>query len=351
MQNITIATSERETLIIEMKRETKPSRRLRMHIALLASDGLSPTEISRALFCSRTTVYAVVSRFLRYGRASFNDHARRGPKPLLGKEADERVEHLLEEDSPTSHGWLRSRWSCKLICLQLLRERLAEASRETVRRALHRLEFRWRRPRPAAPERDSPEQIEEKRERLGDVRGMIEEACSFFQDETKLETNPKVGFSSWMRRGKQRPLPTPGTNRKVWISGALNFRTGRLHWVSGDRRDGELFIKLLDELRRTYRCHKKLHIATDNDGSHISKRVKEYVADSAGRVNLHPLPSWSPESNPVEVVWWSLHEAVSRNHQCAGLEDLVELAGNYLKERQPFRPKLGEVYDHLERPP
>jgi Homeodomain-like domain len=29
-----------------------------MHIVLLASDGLSPTQIARVLFCSRTTVYA-----------------------------------------------------------------------------------------------------------------------------------------------------------------------------------------------------------------------------------------------------------------------------------------------------
>ena len=57
---------------------------------------------------------------------------------------------------------------------------------------------------------------------------------------------------------------------------------------------------------------------------------------------MHPLPSWSPESNPVELVWWSLHEAVSRNHECAGLDDLVEFAEGYLEERQPFGPKLGE---------
>jgi hypothetical protein len=137
----------------------------------------------------------------------------------------------------------------------------------------------------------------------------------------------------------------------VWISGALNFKTGRFHWVSGERRDGELFIKLLDKLRGTYRCHRQLHLAVDNDGSHLSKRVKKYVEDSGGRVNLRPLPSWSPESNPVELVWWSLHEAVSRNHECAGLDDLVEFAEGYLGERQPFRPKLGEVYDRLERPP
>ena len=353
MENITITTEERKDLIIEMKREVKPSRRLRMHIALLASDSLSPTEISRVLFCSRTTVYAVAGRFLREGRRSaFDEQGRRGPKPLLGEEANERVERLLEEGSPTDHGWLRSRWSCKLLALQLLRERTAATSRETVRRVLHRLGFRWRRPRPVPPERGSEEHEEEKRERLEDVLSMVEEAAagSFFQDETKLETNPRVGFC-WMRKGRQSPLRTPGTNRKTWISGALNFRTGRFHWVAGERRNDELFIRLLDKLRRTYRCYKELHLATDNDSSHISKRVKRYVEDSVGRIRLHPLPSWSPESNPVELVWWSLHEAVSRNHECAGLDELVEFAEGYLEERQPFRFKLGEVYGHLERPP
>jgi putative transposase len=350
MESISLTPQQRKDLIIEMKRERKPSRRLRMHIVLLTSDGRSPTEIARVLFCSRTTVYAIASRLLREGRAAFDDRRRRGPRPLLGGAANERVERLLEEESPTEHGWLRSRWSCKLVVLQLLRERLAEVSRETVRRRLHRLGFRWRRPRPVPPEKDSEEHIEEKQTRLEDVLQMTEEAGSFFQDETKLETNPKVGFC-WMRKGKQRPLSTPGTNRKVWISGALNFRTGRFHWVSGERRNDELFIRLLDHLRRTYRCHKQLHLATDNDSSHTSKRVRKCVEDSRGRVHLHPLPSWSPESNPVELVWWSLHEAVSRNHECAGLDEVVEFAECYLEERQPFRLKLGKVYDHLERPP
>jgi putative transposase len=148
MESIAIAPSERKDLIVRMKREAKPSCRLRMHIALLAADGGSPTEIARVLFCSRTTVYAVVSRFVGEGRAAFDDRRPRGPRPLLGQEANERVEKLLEEDSPIEHGWLRSRWSCKLLAVQLLRERLLCVSRETVRRALHGLGFRWRRPRP-----------------------------------------------------------------------------------------------------------------------------------------------------------------------------------------------------------
>jgi hypothetical protein len=44
-----------------------------------------------------------------------------------------------------------------------------------------------------------------------------------------------------------------------------------------------------------------------------------------------------------------LHEAVSRNHTCEELSDLVEFAQGYLEERQPFRLKLGEDYEHLRR--
>ena len=105
----------------------------------------------------------------------------------------------------------------------------------------------------------------------------------------------------WMRKGKQRPLKTPGTNRKVWISGALNIRTGGFQWVRAERKNDELFIRLLEQLRRTYCCHKELHLALDNDASHTSKRVENYVQDSGGRIRLHPLPPWSPQSK----VQWS----------------------------------------------
>jgi len=321
-----------------------------MHIVLLAADAHRPTQIARVLYCSRTTVYAIVWRFVGEGQTAFEDRKRRGPRALLDEPANERIERLVEEDLPTEHGWLRSRWSCKLLAVELYKERAVLVSRETVRRVLHRLGFRWRRPRPVSPEKGSPEQQERKRARLEDVLLMVKKAGSFFQDETKLETNPKVGFC-WMRKGKQRRLPTPGTNRKVWISGALNFSTGRFHWVVGEHKNDELFMKLLTKLRWIYRCHRRLHLATDNDGSHTSKRVQRYLEDSRERISLYPLPAWSPQSNPVELIWWGLHEAVSRNHNCEELGDLVEFAEGYLKERQPFRPKLGEDYEQLERSP
>jgi putative transposase len=347
MQSITLTPKERKDLIVRMKRERKPSRRLRMHIVLLAADSHRPTHIASVLYCSRTTVYTIVERFVVEGRAAFDDRQRRGPAPLLDELANGQIERLVGEDSPTEHGWLRSRWSCALLAVHLFKERALLVSRETVRRSLHRLNFRWRRPRPVPPSKDP----KEKRKRLKKILEMLrEQRASYFQDETKLETNPKVGFC-WMRKGEQKLLPTPGTNKKVWISGALNFSTGRFHWVSGPRKNDELFLKLLKELKRIYRCHRQLHLAIDNDRSHTSGRVEEYLKASGQRLRLYPLPAWSPQSNPVELIWWALHEAVSRNHGCKDLNELVEFAECYLQERQPFHPKLGEDYEQLERSP
>jgi DNA invertase Pin-like site-specific DNA recombinase len=73
MEGITIAPTERKDLICKMKRERRPSRRLRMHLVLLASEGYSATRIARTLFCSRTTVYSVVGRFVREGQKAFDE--------------------------------------------------------------------------------------------------------------------------------------------------------------------------------------------------------------------------------------------------------------------------------------
>jgi transposase len=88
---------------------------------------------------------------------------------LVNRSAQKLIEELAEERMPAERGWLRSRWSCKLLVLELFKERALVVSPQTLRRVLHRLSFRWRRPRPVAPEKDSEDQREQKRRRLEDI--------------------------------------------------------------------------------------------------------------------------------------------------------------------------------------
>jgi transposase len=84
----------------------------------------------------------------------------------------------------------------------------------------------------------------------------------------------------------------------------------------------------LDDLRRALRRYRVVHVVCDNARPHkpeTSRVVREYLGRWGGRVELHYLPKYAPECNPVERVWWRLHEAVTRNHRCQDIEQLLDL--------------------------
>src|SRR5215218_2148438 len=131
------------------------------------------------------------------------------------------------------------RWSCKLLAVQLLRERerLVCVSRETVRRALHRLGFRWRRPRPVPPEKDSEEQIIEKHARLEDVLQMTEqEAGSFFQDAyPSWRPTPRWAFAG-CAEGNRSPFALREPTARCGSAGRSTSRRGA---STGSRENAE----------------------------------------------------------------------------------------------------------------
>jgi hypothetical protein len=48
----------------------------------------------------------------------------------------------------------------------------------------------------------------------------------------------------------------------------------------------------------------------------------------------------APEKNPVERVFWRLHEAVTRNHRCRTIDTLVRQAVDWLEQEGAANPPL-----------
>lgn len=146
----------------------------------------------------------------------------------------------------------------------LLREREGvAASRETVRRLLHRGDLVDRRPRPIPPPNE-----EQRRVKLAELRKLLE---------------------------------------------------GRL------------------------RRYKKVHVICDDAGFHTSHEVIEYLWEHEGRIEVHLLPNYSPDYNPIERVWWHLHEDITRNHRCKDLGELLDRVFTWLERESPFEIE-GSVY-------
>jgi transposase len=230
----------------------------------------------------------------------------------------------------------------------LLDTRRVAASPETVRRLLHRQGLVWRRPRPV-PGKTDPHKAYKLRKIRELLRDLPADEAAVFEDEVDLNLNPEIGCM-WMPRGEQAEVVTPGTNVKRYLAGGMSWRTGELVETVGPKRDAELFVRHLDDLRRHHRRYRKIHVICDNARFHTaagSTRVREYLATWGDRVVLHYLPAYSPNDNPIERVWWHLHEQVTRNHRCGDIDELVKLTLAWLDEHGAFTID-GGIYRRLK---
>ena len=342
MENsIRLRTAERKAALQVLRRATDPELRLRAHILLLLDAGRPWALIVAVLFTSTATVNRWRTRYLRGGL----DAVLARPRPRARLWWVALIVGWVTARTPAEFGFVRSRWTCEAVALVLREDWRVAAGRETVRRHLRAAGLVWRRPRPVLGPKDPAYAY-----KLGKIRRLLRELpdseVAVFQDEVDINTNPKIG-SMWMWRGHQAEVVTPGNNEKRYLAGSLNWRTGELILTEGEPGQGRntaLFLAHLDDLRRRLRCYRVIHVICDNAKPHQARRVREYLAEHKGRVVVHYLPTYASQTNPIERVWWHLHEEITRNHRAKNMEQLLDLVFEWLARGSRFAIETS-VYD------
>jgi transposase len=327
--SIQLSSEERKTLLQTYRGANIARRAL---VLLLLAEGWSYRDIGQATFASPTMISRVKRNFSVGGVAR-----------VLGVEEQPLtvaywlivVVRWLLHKTPRDFGFFRSRWSCALLAMLLWERERIRLSAETVRRGLHQMEFVWRRPRPVVGPHDPEHEAKLRRIRRLLANVPADETV-VFQDEVDVHLNPKIG-SQWMVRGQQAEVVTPGNNEKRHLAGSLHWRTGTLLLSPpGTRRNAQLFLAHLDDLRSRLRSFQKIHVICDNARFHDCKAVREYLAQWAHRIELHYLPKYAPETNPIERVWWHLHETITRNHRCRTLDELLDQVFDWAQAHRTF---------------
>lgn len=319
--SIRLAGEERKALL-DAYRSGDARMARRAHVLLLLDDGLSYRRVRAVLHASNDLVAGCVRRFRAGG---IHEALDPGGACRTAPDGDwlPSVEGWLRDTTPQDFGYFRRRWTCAMLAEALAWERGVRVSAETVRRGLRRAGYVWRRPRPVVGPTDPD--YAAKIGRLGELlAGLPDDETAVFEDEVDVHLNPKIG-SCWMPRGEQAEVTTPGNNDKRHLAGSLHWRTGAL-FVSepGRRRNAGLFVAHLDDLRCRLRRYRRIHVICDNARFHDCRAVREYLGQWGHRVALHFLPKYAPEANPIERVWWHLHETITRNHRCRSIDELLE---------------------------
>ena len=305
----------------------------RCQIVLLTAKGRRRAAVAEGVGCSVSWVNRVVARFRDHGVPGLLDRREDNGQTKVDEWFLSTLYDVVDA-SPQDHGYPRPTWTRELLAKVMHRLTGVKVHPATMSRALQRLGARLARPRPTV---GCPWPKRRRNRRLAQIGRTLAALgpgeVAVYLDEVDVHLNPKIGLD-WMNRGTQKRVPTPGNNVKRYLCGAMDAATGLLTWVRAERKNSLLVVAMLRKLAgETYPEATVIHVVLDNFSIHDSKIVRAAVAELGGRVKLHFLPPYCPQSNRIERVWLDLHANVTRNHRCTGMDELMRQVSNYLAAR------------------
>jgi hypothetical protein len=166
----------------------------------------------------------------------------------------------------------------------------------------------------------------------------------FFADEVEIHLVPKVGYQG-RPKGEQVAVPTPGTNEKRSLAGALDLTTGTLPHCVWYRKQTGLLLDLLETLDRTHSVplFSHLTVVADNAKIHHAQKVQQGLA-APPRCEVLYLPTYCPRANPIERAFGEVHDKCTRNHTRKRSRHLVQDVHQHLRVNGPWRYALSELY-------
>jgi len=292
------------------------SERIRM--VLLASRGYSSAQIAAIFECEEATVRHWLERYQAEKESGLQDRPRSGRPRKADSAAQQVIRHTVER-VPQEAGHPFGYWTTGTLAAHLAQTAGVRLSAATVRRVLHALAYRWRRPRLTLPV--DPAAATVMWQLYDRIMQAPAQAAIMCLDECDVHLLP-VLRAMWMRRGQQAGVPTPGSNRKRAVFGALDWSSGRWHYQISEHKRASEFITFLERLLLAYPEHPLL-IVLDNASIHKARTVEAWLGEHA-RVQLLYLPAYSGHRhNPVEKVWWRLKDQIAANRLHGSIDALV----------------------------
>ena len=214
--------------------------------------------------------------------------------------------------------------------------------RETVRKALRRLGLSWKKARKLLNKANPKQRAEflEKLERLFQTALQTGRLLVYI-DEAHIYLDPDEGYG-WSIEGERFWVSScsPGL-KKVSFYGLYLYNVGQVRFFPYDTANGLNSIEVLKQIRAE--CPDiEITLIWDGAPYHRSGEVKTAASDL--KIDLEPLPAYSPDFMPVEHLWQWLREDVTY-HTCYEKEkDLIEQV-NLFKQRIHADPI--EIVDRL----
>lgn len=215
---------------------------------------------------------------------------------------------LPEEDLVQTSAPIR--WTLKQLIAWIHDEFGQRVCRETIRKALKRVGLSWKKAKKLlgkADPKQRAEYLESLKLLLKDTTW--DEHLLVYIDEAHIHQDADLGYG-WSIKGERLWVPSssPGLSAKVSFYGLYLYNEGQVRIWPYERANGENTVNVLQRLRCEF-PDRKIKLIWDGASYHRSLLVKNAAMDL--KIELIPLPGYSPDFMPVESLWHWLREDVT----------------------------------------
>jgi len=238
-------------------------------------------------------------------------HSGGRPEKLTPRQKKRLVE--LIEAGPMVVGFETACWNSVLIRVLIWREFGVLFNRHYVCTLLHNMGFAFQKARFVSDHLDAAKRLAWLQDKWPAIlraakrcKGMI-----LFEDEASFAQWGSLSYT-WARRGQQPEVPTSGKRKGYKVFGAIDYFTGRLFFqgIEGRFNSASYHAFLQMILAQTT---EHLFLIHDGARSHTSASTQTFLAAHHDRITEHPLPSYSPDYNPIEYLWKKTKQRATHN--------------------------------------
>ena len=312
-------------------------------------DGMTQAQAARVFGVHHNAVNRWIKRYRQGGWAGLSERRRGrrpGEQPALSELQQQEIIALVRESTPDQLGLPGFLWTREAVS-ELISQRYGRwLARTTIGGYLRGWGFSPQRPQRRALEQNPAAVRRWLAETYPAIRAQAkrEGGVVLWLDEMGIRSDAAAG-RSWAPIGKTPVIKGTGKRFRVnMISAVSNAGMLRFRLFTGSFR-GPVFIDFLRRLLRD--CDgRKVHLIVDGHPVHRAKAVSAWVGRHADQVELHFLPGYSPELNPVELLNHDVKaNAAGRRRPRSAGELRNELHG-YLRRRQRQPAVLVRFFEH-----
>ena len=270
-----------------------------------------------AVICERwglspACLYAWQKAFLLHGLDSLVYHHGGGRPPKLTPRQKKRLVELIEA-GPQVVGLETACWNSVCIRVLIWCEFGVLYNRQYVCTLLHNLGFSFQKARFVSDHLDAAKRLAWLEQKWPTILRAAKrrQGLILFEDEASFAQWGSLSYT-WARRGHQPEVPTSGKRKGYKVFGAIEYFSGRLFYQGIEGRFNSdsyhAFLQML--LAQT---HEHLFLIHDGARYHTSAATQAFLAAHSDRITMEPLPSYSPDYNPIEYLWKKTKQRATHN--------------------------------------